>query len=249
MQAEIPVLRQRAGLPLEWIKDGSFIEREYRHILSTSVGILKRGETRTKQEVSTLVHYLHLGFPLFITDKVSWKQVLTDMVLTLGGNVNVKDEFVELLDESSWCFNAPTLREQVIKAVASLKESPSEPVAVCIPRPKSDKPAIKMTFAASDGNLGCHVIADSSEVVYGVPYCIASCSLLTHMIAHVTGLHPFFLAVHPGQMRVYQNHFDTANSVLERELTKLPRLKINKGVKDILGFTTDNIELVPHEAK
>lgn len=88
----------------------------------------------------------------------------------------------------------------------------------------------------------------SCDMFLGVPFNIASYSLLLHMVAQVTGLkaHEFIHSL--GDAHIYQNHFDAVKEQLTREPMPLAKLSLNPEVKDIDGFTMDDIELVGYES-
>lgn len=88
----------------------------------------------------------------------------------------------------------------------------------------------------------------SCDMFLGVPFNIASYSLLLHMVAQVTGLkaHEFIHSL--GDAHIYQNHFDAVKEQLAREPMPLAKLSLNPEVKDIDGFTMDDIELVGYES-
>ncbi|XP_015776358.1 PREDICTED: thymidylate synthase-like [Acropora digitifera] len=83
----------------------------------------------------------------------------------------------------------------------------------------------------------------------GVPFNIASYSLLTYMIAHVCGLKPGDFVHTLGDAHVYLNHIDALKKQLEREPRPFPTLKIVGDVQDIDSFKFENFELTgynPH---
>src|SRR5690606_32162394 len=102
-------------------------------------------------------------------------------------------------------------------------------------------------FYVANGKLSCQLYQRSGDVFLGVPFNIASYSLLTHMIAHVTDLEVCEF-VHPlGDAHIYSNHIEQVNTQLEREPRSLPTLNIKRNVTDIDDFTFDDFEIVDYD--
>ena len=80
----------------------------------------------------------------------------------------------------------------------------------------------------------------------GVPFNIASYSLLLHMVAQVTGLEAHEFVHILGDAHVYMNHFDQVKEQLERVPTALPKLWLNPEIKNIDDFTMDDIKLIDY---
>lgn len=81
----------------------------------------------------------------------------------------------------------------------------------------------------------------------GVPFNIASYSLLLHLVAQVTDLKPREFVHTLGDCHIYNNHFSQVKEQLARKTFPLPKLKINPGVKDIDDFKMEDIELENYE--
>jgi thymidylate synthase len=106
-------------------------------------------------------------------------------------------------------------------------------------------------FYVANGRLSCQLYQRSGDVFLGVPFNIASYSLLTHMIAHVTGLEVGEFVHTIGDAHIYTNHIEQVNTQLQREPRPLPSLNIKRQVTNIDDFTFDDFEIVgydPHPA-
>lgn len=102
-------------------------------------------------------------------------------------------------------------------------------------------------FFVADGKLSLLMYQRSCDMFLGVPFNIASYSLLLHMIAQVTGLGPGEFVHVLGDTHIYKNHFDQVREQLSREPFPLPKLWLNPEIKDIDKFTMDDIKLVDYK--
>ncbi|QVY62968.1 thymidylate synthase [Cytobacillus gottheilii] len=102
-------------------------------------------------------------------------------------------------------------------------------------------------FYVANGKLSCQLYQRSGDVFLGVPFNIASYSLLTHMIAHVTGLQVGEFIHTIGDAHIYTNHIDQITTQLQREPRQLPTLNINRQVTDIDDFKFEDFEIVGYD--
>ena len=98
-------------------------------------------------------------------------------------------------------------------------------------------------YVGTDGTLSCHMYQRSADIFLGVPFNIASYALLTHMIAHVTGLKAKELIISFGDTHIYQDHVEQVKEQLSREAYPEPTLWLNPAIKNIDHFTMDDIKL------
>ena len=83
-------------------------------------------------------------------------------------------------------------------------------------------------FYVADGRLSCQLYQRSCDMFIGVPFNIASYSLLTMMIAQQTGLEPGEFVWTGGDCHVYDNHVDQVLEQLSREPYPYPKIEIRK---------------------
>ena len=98
-------------------------------------------------------------------------------------------------------------------------------------------------YVSADGKLSCQMYQRSCDMFLGVPFNIASYSLLTHMIAQVCGLEAGEFVHVLGDAHIYLNHVEQVKEQLAREPLPLPTLWINPEVKDIFKFTMEDFRL------
>ncbi|XP_039263356.2 thymidylate synthase-like [Styela clava] len=102
-------------------------------------------------------------------------------------------------------------------------------------------------FYVCDGELSCQLYQRSADMGLGVPFNIASYSLLTYMIAHITGLKPGDFVHTIGDAHVYSNHVEPLNEQLKRVPRPFPLLKIKRQISNIDDFKYEDFELVNYK--
>lgn len=106
-------------------------------------------------------------------------------------------------------------------------------------------------FYVSEGKLSCQLYQRSGDVFLGIPFNIASYSLLTHLVAHETGLEVGDFVHTIGDAHLYSNHYDQMALQLSREVRELPTLVLNDKKKSLFDFEMEDIVLEnyhPHPA-
>ncbi len=100
-----------------------------------------------------------------------------------------------------------------------------------------------MQFYVNDGKLSLQLYQRSGDIFLGVPFNIASYSLLLMMVAQVTNLIPSEFVHTIGDAHLYNNHLDQIKLQLSREPKKLPTMKLNPNVKSLFDFKFEDFEL------
>jgi thymidylate synthase len=91
-------------------------------------------------------------------------------------------------------------------------------------------------FYVVNGELSCQLYQRSADIFLGVPFNIASYSLLIHMVAHVTGLKVGEFIHTIGDAHIYSNHVEQIKLQMSREPLELPKLIIKRDVDNIFDF-------------
>lgn len=212
---------------------------------------------------------LRKGFPLVTTKKVFLKAIIHELLWFLQGGTNtkyLKDNGVTIWDEwadangdlgpvygaqwRGWKKTDGTAVDQVAQAVEMIKKNPdSRRIIVSAWNVgELDKMALMpchafFQFYVADGELSCQLYQRSADVFLGVPFNIACYSLLTMMMAQVTGTKPAEFIHTFGDVHIYKNHLEQVRTQLSREPRALPVMKLNPAVKDIFGFKYDDFTL------
>ena len=217
---------------------------------------------------------LSQGFPLVTTKKLHLRSIIYELLWFIRGETNVqylRDNKVSIWDEwadangdlgpvygaqwRSWPARDGSTIDQLSDVIARIGKSPdSRRLIVTAWNPADvDRMALPpchclFQFYVADGKLSCQLYQRSADIFLGVPFNIASYALLTHMVAHVTGLKPGEFIHTLGDAHLYLNHLEQADEQLQRQLLPLPRLAIKRDVKDIMDFRFEDFEIAGYQS-
>lgn len=102
-------------------------------------------------------------------------------------------------------------------------------------------------FYVNAGKLSCQLYQRSGDVFLGVPFNIASYALLTHLIAHETGLEVGDFVHTLGDAHLYTNHINQMNEQLSRDIRSFPTLKLNQEKNSVFDFEMEDIVIEGYE--
>src|SRR3989344_533024 len=144
--------------------------------------------------------------------------------------------------------------DQLANAIRMIKEDPtSRRIIVSAWNPgELDKMALPpchafFQFFVADGKLSLQMYQRSCDMFLGVPFNIASYSLLLHMMAQVTGLKAGDFVHVLGDAHIYNNHFGQVKEQLSRNPLSLPKLWLNPAIKNIDDFKMEDIKLEDYQ--
>jgi thymidylate synthase len=216
---------------------------------------------------------LQQGFPLLTTKKVHLKSIIHELLWFLKGDTNIaylKNHDVTIWDEwadengelgpvygyqwRSW--PAPDGRhiDQISKVLEEIQRNPDSRRLIVSAWNVADIERMALApchaffqFYVADGKLSCQLYQRSADFFLGVPFNIASYSLLTLMVAQACGLRPGDFVHTFGDCHLYLNHLDQAHEQLSREPGVLPRMVLNPQVSDLFDFQYDDFSLVGYD--
>ncbi|XP_012232140.1 thymidylate synthase isoform X2 [Linepithema humile] len=144
--------------------------------------------------------------------------------------------------------------DQLKEVIHKVKHSPDDRRIIMSAWNPTDIPEMALPpchalvqFYVSNGELSAQLYQRSADMGLGVPFNIASYSLLTCMIAHVTGLKPGEFVHTMGDCHVYVNHVSALEEQIQREPREFPKLKIVREVKSIDDFVAEDFELIDYK--
>ena len=211
-------------------------------------------------------------FPLLTTKKLHLKSIIYELLWFLHGETNVRylnKHGVTIWDEwagengdlgrvygAQWrdWRGANGIRvDQIEKVISEIKENPSSRrLIVSAWNPAEiDEMALPpchvlFQFYINDGDLSCQLYQRSADLFLGVPFNIASYSLLTMMIAQVCGLRAGDFVHTFGDVHLYQNHLEQAREQLHRECRPLPRMQVNPAITRLEDFGFEDFTLLDY---
>ena len=199
------------------------------------------------------------GFPLLTTKKLYTRAIIHELLWFLKGDTNIKylhDNKVTIWDEwadengdlgpvygAQWRnWNGDGI-DQIADLVKRLKTNPNDRrmiVSAWNPSQLAEMhlPPCHMMFQCyvAEGRLSLMLYQRSCDCFLGVPFNIASYSLLTMMLAQVCGLQAYEFIHTFGDTHIYLNHFNQVKEQLAREPRELPQMKLNPDVKNLEDF-------------
>ena len=245
-----------------------------RRILEEGVDRCDRTGTGTRSIFGTQMRFdLNKGFPLLTTKKVHLRSIIHELLWFLSGDTNIKylkDNGVSIWDEwadengdlgpvygkqwRSWAAPDGKVIDQISNAVDMIKHNPdSRRIIVSAWNPADvEKMALPpchalFQFYVANGKLSCLLYQRSCDFFLGVPFNIASYSLLTMMMAKECDLGLGDFVWTGGDTHLYSNHFEQAHLQLSRTPRALPTMLIKRKAPSIFDYKYEDFELINYD--
>lgn len=245
------------------------------HVMKNGVKKTDRTGTGTVSVFGYQMRFdLEKGFPALTTKKLHLKSIIHELLWFLKGDTNVKylqEKGVRIwnawADENgdlgpiyghqwrSWPTSGGSKIDQISQVIESIKSDPysrrhmvsawnvGELNKMALPPCH-----ILFQFYVADGKLSCQLYQRSADIFLGVPFNIASYSLLLMMVAQVTELNPGEFVHTFGDAHIYLNHIEQVKEQLSRKPYELPVMRINRNKKNIFDFEYEDFELLNYKA-
>ncbi len=214
------------------------------------------------------------GFPVLTTKKLHLKSIVYELLWFLKGKSNIRylrENTVRIWDEwadengelgpvygsqwRSWRSADGKSYDQISWVIDQIKTNPDSRRLIVsawnvgeIERMALPPCHLLFQFYVADGKLSCQLYQRSADVFLGLPFNIASYSLLTLMVAQVCNLAPGDFVHTLGDTHLYLNHLEQTHLQLNRQPFPLPEMKVNPQVASIFDFQYEDFELTNYQS-
>lgn len=244
-------------------------EEMMRFIFENGVEKSDRTGTGTRSHFGYQMRFdLQQGFPLVTTKKIHLRSVIYELLWFLRGDSNVRwlqkngvsiwDEWADEAGElgpvygvqwRSWPTPDGGSIDQISQLMAQIKNNPDSRRHIVAAWNVANIDEMKLPpchclfqFYVAEGKLSCQLYQRSADVFLGVPFNIASYSLLTHMIAQQCDLAVGEFIWTGGDTHIYSNHFEQVKAQLSREVYPYPKLNILRKPESIFDYQFEDFE-------
>ncbi len=216
---------------------------------------------------------LREGFPLVTTKKLHLRSIIHELLWFLRGESNLRylrENKVTIWDEwaddngelgpvygvqwRSWPTPDGGHIDQIAQVLEQIRSNPDSRRLIVSAWNVSDIPKMKLPpchllfqFYVADGSLSCQLYQRSCDIFLGVPFNIASYSLLTHMVAQQCDLDVGDFVWVGGDCHIYSNHFEQVREQLSREPKPYPKLAIKRRPATLFDYAFEDFEIVDYD--
>ena len=213
------------------------------------------------------------GFPLVTTKKLHLRSIIYELLWFLKGTSNVEylqrngvtiwDEWADAAGElgpvygvqwRAWPAPGGPI-DQIAQVIDRIRTDPHSRRLIVSAWNVADIPHMKLPpchllfqFNVTGGRLSCQLYQRSCDVFLGVPFNIASYSVLTHMVAQQCDLQPGDFVWTGGDCHIYLNHFDQVREQLSRTPYPAPQLRLKRRPPSISDYEFEDFEILGYQA-
>lgn len=208
------------------------------------------------------------SLPVLTTKKIHLKSIIHELLWMISGSTNIKylqENGVRIWNEwadengdlgpvygDQWRnFNGV---DQLTNVVEQIKTNPNSRRHIVTAWDPEDVPNMALPpchcffqFFVWEDELSCKIYQRSADVGLGVPFNIVQYSLLTRMVAQVTGLKASKLIWSGGDVHIYTNHIDALKRQLDRVPRATPKLNLKDRGQDLFNFEYSDFEVVGYD--
>lgn len=214
------------------------------------------------------------GFPALTTKKLHLKSIIHELLWFLSGETNIRylnENGVRIWNEwadsegnlgpvygsqwRSWPARDGRKIDQIKEVISQIKSNPDSRRLIVSAWNVGELEWMALPpchllfqFHVTEGKLSCQLYQRSCDIFLGVPFNIASYSLLTMMVAQVAGLKPGDFVHTLGDAHIYLNHLEQVKLQMTRDPYPLPLMEINPSVKEIDNFRYEDFVLKNYTA-
>lgn len=244
------------------------------HVYKTGVDKNDRTGVGTRSVFGYQMRFnLAEGFPLVTTKKLHIRSIVHELLWFLSGSSNIKylhDNGVSIWDEwadengdlgpvygvqwRNWPAADGRKIDQITNLVEGIKKNPDSRrhLVVAWNPAEVDKMALPpchclFQFYVANGKLSCQLYQRSCDIFLGVPFNIASYSLLTHMIAQQCDLDVGDFVWTGGDCHIYKNHFEQVELQLSRTPRAYPKLVIGRKPASIFDYKFEDFVIESYD--
>lgn len=213
------------------------------------------------------------GFPLVTTKKLHLRSIIYELLWFLSGDTNIrflKENGVRIWDEwadengdlgpvygrqwRAWKTADGEVIDQVSNVVHGIKTNPDSRRLIVnawnvgeLNKMALQPCHVLFQFYVGNGKLSCQMYQRSADVFLGLPFNIASYSLLTHMMAQQCDLDAGEFSIVLGDTHLYENHLEQARLQITRDPLPLPQLVIHRKPASIFDYVFEDFEIVNYQ--
>ena len=243
-----------------------------RHVLEHGTSRPDRTGTGSRSVFGHQMRYdLSRGFPLITTKRVHLKSIAYELLWFLRGDSNVRwlqEHGVSIWDEwadadgelgpvygvqwRSWPTPDGGHVDQISRVLEQLRSDPTSRRMVVSAWNVAEIPQMALPpchtlfqFYVADGRLSCQLYQRSADLFLGVPFNIASYSMLVHMVAQQVGLEVGDFVWTGGDCHIYDNHLEQVREQLSREVYPFPTLRV-RPAPSLFDYAFEDFEIVDY---